>query len=97
MNKYWFKSYKYCYGWYPTSWRGWIVILIYVLNVYFGIHFFGEHVAGKMNTLITYLPVLILTTVMLFIIVVKTGEKARWRWGNKSDNSESSENDKIKS
>jgi hypothetical protein len=90
MNRYWFKSYKYGFGWYPASWQGWIVILIYGLNIYFGIHFFGEHISGKINTLIAYLPVLILTTVMLFIIVVKTGEKARWRWGNKSGDSESS-------
>jgi hypothetical protein len=94
VKQYWFKSYKLGYGWYPASWQGWIVILIYGLNIYFGIRFFGEHVAGKINTLMAYLPVLILTTVMFLIIVVRTGEEARWRWGSKSGGSKSSEHGK---
>jgi hypothetical protein len=87
MNQFWFKAYKYGFGWYPASWQGWAVLFIYVLNFYFGIHFFVEHTSSKLNGFIAYLPVLILTTIMFLIIVVKTGEKARWRCGEYSNKS----------
>jgi Na+/proline symporter len=79
MNQYWFKAYNYGYGWYPASWKGWSVTLIYVLNIFFGVSFFHRHSSSQLETLVSYLPVLILTTILLFVIVVKTGEKARWK------------------
>jgi len=81
MNNNWFKAYKRGYGWYPANWKGWFVLFVYVLNVYFGVSFFQRYSSSQFETLVNYLPVLILTTILIFVIVVKTGEKARWRWG----------------
>jgi hypothetical protein len=78
MN-YWFKTFRRGYGWYPASWQGWAVIIIYVLNVYFGVSLAGKIAPDKLQTLVLYLPVLFLTTIMMFVIVVKTGEKAKWK------------------
>ena len=77
---YWFKAYQRGYGWFPASWKGWAVIIIYFFNVYFGVSLAGRITHDKIQTLILYLPVLTLTTIMYFIIVIKTGEKAKWRW-----------------
>ena len=33
MKQLWFKAKTYGYGWYPVTWQGWLVILIYVLGV----------------------------------------------------------------
>ncbi|MGH2575573.1 MAG: hypothetical protein ACRDFC_07730, partial [Ignavibacteria bacterium] len=70
--KYWFKRKKYGFGWNPASWQGWVVLLIYFFDIYFGVSFFGKHSASKIDTLIAFSPVLVLTTILLFIIIVKT-------------------------
>ena len=31
MKKVWFKAKEYGWGWYPSSWQGWIILLIYLL------------------------------------------------------------------
>ena len=30
MTQLWFKAKKYGYGWYPATWQGWLVILVYL-------------------------------------------------------------------
>ena len=79
MNHCWFKAHERGYGWYPANWKGWSVTLIYVMNVYFGVSFFHRYSSSQFETLVNYLPVLILTTILLLVIVIKTGERARWR------------------
>ena len=83
-NDYWFKVYRYGYGWYPCKWQGWLILLIYVILNGYGAHYVEISSAGKIETLVKYLPQLICSTFLLIVIVIKTGEKAKWRWKKKT-------------
>ncbi len=82
MKKLWFKAKNYGYGWYPCSWEGGIVTLIYVL---FLIGLFGfsdlDSYSGRDAILKIFVPVIIVTSVLV-VICFKTGERPRWRWGD---------------
>lgn len=81
-KKYWFKSKKYGWGWYPDSWQAWITLLIFIV---IGIYFFrridaNSHSAS--DTLIGFAPIAIVLIILLVWICYKKGEKPRWSWGN---------------
>jgi hypothetical protein len=78
--KLWFKAKRYGYGWYPASWQGWTVMLIYgilfaCLVVAFEFNLYRPHVVAW------YLTGVGIITAALIIVAAKKGEKARWRWG----------------
>ena len=81
---YWFKTKPYGYGWYPARWQGWLVITLFiVLEIYIfrSIDLTSHSVS---DTLINFIPLSCILIALLILICVKTGEKARWRWGNKT-------------
>jgi hypothetical protein len=78
-NVYWFKAKKYGYGWYPATWQGWMVILIYLLILGILIAIFESNIEKYL--LFYFVSVFIITALLIFISY-KKGEKAKWRWGN---------------
>ena len=82
-NNYWFKAYKYGYGWYPCKWQGWLILLVYVILNWFGSYYVKLSSGSGIETLVKYLPQLVCSTILLFVIVIKTGEKAKWTWRKK--------------
>lgn len=81
MNKIWFKAKEYGYGWYPATWEGWLVTLIYVVAITFLVFIFEQNVSGL---LWQYLGMVFGLSLMLIFICYKKGEKPGWRWGNKN-------------
>lgn len=81
MDRIWFKRKIYGWGWYPATWQGWVITLLYVVLA-LALGFTVDESASPRDVAFTaLLPLLILTT--LFITVVyKTGETPRWQWGN---------------
>ena len=78
-RKYWFPAKRYGWGWGPPStWQGWVVLLIYFALVIGGIPF----VKVTRGTLV-YLAYVILLTVVLIVVCWLTGERPRWRWGGR--------------
>ena len=73
-NKLWFKAKCYGWGWYPCSWEGWLVILIWVTLFTFGV-LKMDHEWLKNVIFIS------IFTAILIWICYKKGEKPRWRWG----------------
>jgi len=75
---FWFKAKLYGYGWYPATWHGWVIMLVWAL-------LFAS--AFRRWDVETQLPQLFLDTagslIVLIVICVLTGEPARWRWGGK--------------
>ncbi len=67
----WFKAKNFGWGWYPSTWEGWIVLLIYILYVV------NRSIESKKNFEIFF------ATILLIIICYMTGEKPEWRWGKK--------------
>ncbi|MDD5649887.1 MAG: hypothetical protein PHF86_05610 [Candidatus Nanoarchaeia archaeon] len=77
----WFRAKKYGYGWYPINWKGWIVILIYVILLISWITLFFNFYSLEKNWIIYLIGIFILSSILVFISW-KKGEKARWRWGD---------------
>jgi ACR3 family arsenite efflux pump ArsB len=79
-KKLWFKAKRFGWGWYPCSWEGWMVILLYVVVITIhsiNIERFAD--SGK-EVIINFVIPLIINTIFLIIICYARGEKPYWRW-----------------
>lgn len=79
--KFWFKAKRYGYGWYPSSWEGWLVLLLHIsFNVW---NFLRLDIKSNSasDTLRPFIIGAFLSTALLIFICYKKGEKAYWRWG----------------
>ncbi len=86
MKKLWFKAKRYGWGWYPSSWQGVLIILIYVgivtiSEILFIRSFLSEEAMPSAFALTLYSAWVVLLTSVLILICYRTGEKPRWRWG----------------
>jgi hypothetical protein len=81
-NNYWFKAKRYGWGWYPSTWQGWLVMVLYagVLVLKFR-HIDALSHSGS-DTLIGFFLPFVITTTILIIVCYLTGERPRWRWGD---------------
>lgn len=83
MKKLWFRAKRYGLGWYPASWEGWVVLLIWVVlyvSIFRDIDAASHSVS---DTLIgVCVPFVLLTALLIFVCFI-TGEKPGWRWGGK--------------
>ena len=73
---YWFKRKLYGWGWAPVKWQGWLVILVALGFVFFGIYI-GETDDAPGAAL---LGVLLMVAIILYF-GYKKGEKPCWQWG----------------
>ncbi|KKP87224.1 MAG: hypothetical protein UR89_C0004G0013 [Candidatus Roizmanbacteria bacterium GW2011_GWA2_35_8] len=70
-NILWFRAKNYGWGWYPSSWQGWIILSIYLIYLFYR----GMETKRIIET--------IFATILLIIICYLKGEKPEWRWGGK--------------
>jgi len=78
-RKYWFPAKRYGWGWGPPSaWQGWAVLAIYVALVLGGIPLLQATGSNLM-----YAAYVLLLTAALILICWLTGERPRWRWGER--------------
>lgn len=91
MEKKWFKSKEYGWGWTPASKEGWIVMAVYLLVLAFSsIAYFQymkrvNEVLNLSEAVIAFAYILLVTFLSLILIFICTvkGEKPKWRWGKK--------------
>ena len=88
-EKLWFKRKLYGWGWTPSSWQGWVSLIVYVVLISLIVMSREEYIPGNdmsgSNFLTFALPIFLLTTFFI-ILLFKKGEKPRWQWGkNKED------------
>ena len=74
----WFRARKYGYGWTPVTREGWFVTVVFIVLLLFA--GFRVEQTGDVVSFITFLTISI---AVFFTIAYKTGERPRWRWGNK--------------
>ena len=86
MKKYWFKAKNYGWGWYPATWQGWLVIVIFVLLINLDFYRINS-LTSSMDSLIYFIPDAVISTIILIVICYLKGEKPPWRWGQKSKKS----------
>jgi len=78
-RKYWFPAKRYGWGWgLPSTWQGWAVLLVYLALVLCGIPL----LQSTRGTLVYFAYVLALTAVLV-VVCWLTGERPRWRWGER--------------
>ncbi len=82
-KKPWFKAKNYGWGWYPATWQGWVITLLFVGLI--------ANEAGNLSTdteSTPYTSLKIFTLACILIgICYKTGEKPYWRWGKEKNHS----------
>ncbi|MDO8648257.1 MAG: hypothetical protein Q7R81_00565 [Candidatus Peregrinibacteria bacterium] len=79
MKSLWFKAKHYGWGWYPATWEGWLVMLVFVLLIVgTSILFDLEQHPERMIPFFLTITALVLA---LLVICYRTGETPRWRWG----------------
>jgi hypothetical protein len=78
-RKPWFRAKRFGWGWsWPLTWQGWLVFGMYAVLVTGGVHLF----AAKEDAATLGAYVLLLTGVLI-AICWRTGERPRWRWGDR--------------
>jgi len=85
-KKYWFSRKRYGYGWTPSTTRGWLAILLYVIVVILGANVLLKDVPDNTYTKEVgyFLGFTALATAILYISVRKRSPKAKWQWGKKN-------------
>ncbi len=81
MKKVWFKAKNYGWGWYPATWQGWLVILLYLVAIVVGFSWDDNGSHSGSDTLLKFVPRMIVLTAILIAVSYAKGEPPRWRWG----------------
>ncbi len=92
-RKLWFRAKTFGWGWFPITWQGWAITVLYaVLFAFAFLIFFGwAGVASKASVgtreivfgVLEFLLAIGLLSYSLFRICSKYGEPPKWRWGGK--------------
>ena len=75
----WFKAKSFGYGWYPSTWQGWLVVSAYLLIL--SAYVYWSIASVKTFNVWLYLGGVAALTSILIFICRKKGEPAHWRWG----------------
>jgi len=81
QNKLWFRAKRFGWGWYPCSWEGWAVILLYVIVITIHSINIEKFATSGTDVVINFSIPFIINTTFLLIICYAKGERPRWRWG----------------
>lgn len=79
----WFRRKKYGWGWFPSSWQGWLTILTYVVLVAWNFSRLDSESHSGSDTLINFIPQTLVLTAILIAVCFKKGERPKWQWGGK--------------
>lgn len=79
----WFKAKNYGWGWYPSSWQGWLILLTYIGYLLYRGKTTQALFGSASSFIFRYSFETVFATILLIIICFLTGEKLEWRWGGK--------------
>lgn len=81
-NKLWFKAKTYGWGWTPSSWEGWLVVVLYLFSVFIYARSTVDKAldGGGSGVPLYYHLLMAGVTILLVVISYKKGEKPGWRW-----------------
>lgn len=77
---YWFKRKLYGWGWIPATRLGWVVFVGYLLFVV-GLSVISEGMVSDAQAVSHVVLPVLLATVVLLLIMYRTGEPLKWQWG----------------
>lgn len=79
-EKLWFKRKRYGWGWYPATWQGWLVVVVYI-GAMIGFALTIDENSTSREIIFTFILPLVLLTITLIRICYARGETPRWQWG----------------
>lgn len=85
MKNHWFKAKEYGWGWYPSTWQGWAVLLLFFIGEVGLFLTFNAGSHSTSATLLNFIPATFSLTLLLIFVCYLTGEPPRWRWGERDD------------
>ena len=75
FNRYWFKPRRFGLGATPTTWEGWLVVLVFII----WIAYVSIKITSESNI---FMPLMAISIVLLISISrKKTNGLWKWRWG----------------
>lgn len=80
----WMVAKSYGWGWVPSTWQGWYILLLYIGGVLETLSI--SLVLTRLDPLTSswfVISGLFLQTAVLFMVSLATGEKLGWRWGKR--------------
>jgi uncharacterized membrane protein YhaH (DUF805 family) len=78
-KKLWFRRKRYGWGWYPVTWEGWVVILVWVVL------FTSLASTMQNNEWVKNILFVVISFTVLIYICYKKGEPLHWQWGEKDE------------
>ena len=87
-KKIWFKAKRFGWGWYPSTWQGWGILLMYIFSLWSLGLFTNSNAHSGSDFLMQFFPTVFILTTYLIIICYAYGEKPRWSWGFADNKSE---------
>jgi uncharacterized membrane protein YhaH (DUF805 family) len=84
VSGYWFKRRRYGWGFFPSTWQGWVVTLAFVALVIVPALFLPEDDESP-ELVVGYLAYVLVMVVAFIVTAVKKGPSMRWRWGKAPD------------
>lgn len=93
VRKLWFRAKEYGWGWFPISWQGWAITVLYALLFTLSFLLFSSWIGAAAEAdvetrdivfgVVEFVTVITLLSYTLYRICLKWGEKPGWRWGKK--------------
>jgi hypothetical protein len=83
-KKIWFKRKKYGWGWYPVTWQGWVILIVYLFAIVSTFINVDQDSHSGSDTLIGFALPFIVASVLLIAACRKYGEEPKWQWGDKN-------------
>lgn len=80
-KKLWFKAKRFGWGWYPVTWQGWGILVMYIFSLFSLGIFSDKQTMSDFDFLVHFFPTVFILTVFLIIICYAHGEKPKWNWG----------------
>lgn len=81
MQKMWFKTKNYGWGWVPVSWEGWVATIFYILGIVYILLERDRDALLDNNSWVNLAIKFVLITVIFLIIAYKKGGEPKWQWG----------------
>lgn len=84
MTRIWFKRKCYGWGWYPSTWQGWLVIAGFFAAMLLAGWLVGKWAGGDDDLFArVFVPVTFVLAAILIFISWRKGESPRWQWGGR--------------
>lgn len=91
MKRKWFVAKTYGWGWTPATWEGWAVLAVFAGAIAYVIAHGIDVSRSARDVIVNIVPITIVLVFSLFWICYRTGERPRWRWGERTLNKEKME------